>query len=50
MDRGHLIASCRELCDFLPGQRSIGGMDRIPLADLRKLVNKVRRSVQARGY
>ena len=50
MDRVHLIESCRELCNFMPGQRRLGSLDRMPLADLRKVVNLVRRSVQARGY
>ncbi len=50
MDRGHLIESFRELCNFLPGFHGAGAIESMSLTELRKLVNKARRGVQARGY
>ncbi len=50
MDRGHLIQSFRELCEFLPGYRRVGAVESMSLAELRRLVNRVRKGVQARGY
>lgn len=50
MDRSLLVECLQQLCEFLPGHRKFDSLDSLPLADLRSLVKKTRRGVQARGY